>query len=69
MGESAVALWGMPGDGGSGPVEGYKFGTTEDYLTTSETRCSLRQDSNKEGRVNGHDLVKLTHLWLDACAP
>lgn len=57
----------MPGNGGSGPAEGYDFGETEDYLITPEVGCSLCQDLNNDGRIDFDDLVSLMYTWLDTC--
>jgi hypothetical protein len=58
---------GKRGNGGSGPVEGYEIGETEDYLITAEVTCPLCQDYNKDGTVNFDDLIALIYKWLDQC--
>ncbi|MEN6335349.1 MAG: LamG domain-containing protein [Phycisphaerales bacterium] len=58
---------GVLGNGGSGPIDGYEAGETEDYLITPEGTCSLCQDRNGDSKVDFNDLVELMQLWMDSC--
>ena len=58
---------GMVGDGGSGPVNGYQFGETEDYYFRPE--CPLPADLNSDGRVDGADFVIFGFEWLQTTCP
>jgi hypothetical protein len=58
---------GVLGNGGSGPIEGYEIGETEDYLITPDLACSLCEDRNGDGKVNFDDLIELMYQWLDHC--
>jgi hypothetical protein len=58
---------GVLGNGGSGPVEGYEIGETEDYLITPESACSLCQDRNGDSKIDFDDLIELMYLWMDCC--
>ena len=58
---------GVLGNGGSGPVEGYEIGETEDYLITPEGACSLCQDRNSDGKIDFDDLIELMYQWMDSC--
>ena len=59
---------GTPGNGGSGPADGYETGETEDYLIASETGCSLCKDYNEDGKIDFDDLIALMYEWLDCCS-
>ena len=59
---------GKQGNGGSGPVEGYDIGETEDYLITPEVRCLLCEDNNEDGKVDLDDLISLIYEWIDLCS-
>jgi len=56
-----------PGNGGSGPLDGYAIGETEDYLVEPESTCALCQDYNSDGQINFDDLIALIYKWLDCC--
>lgn len=58
---------GVLGNGGSGPVEGYEIGETEDYLITPEGTCSLCQDRNSDGKIDFDDLIDMMYQWMDHC--
>jgi len=56
-----------PGNGGSGPAEGYEIGETEDYLFVPESGCAFCQDLNDDGKIDFDDLIALIYLWIDCC--
>jgi hypothetical protein len=62
---------GQPGNAGSGPVEKYQIGETEDYYfiprTTGQGECPLCEDVNGDGTVNMEDLAAHVSLWLANC--
>jgi hypothetical protein len=58
---------GTPGNGGSGPAEGYDIGETEDYLIEPETGCALCEDLNDDGEIDFDDLIELIYDWIDCC--
>jgi hypothetical protein len=58
---------GVLGNGGSGPIDGYETGETEDYLIAPEGTCSLCQDRNDDGKIDFDDLIELMYLWMDCC--
>jgi len=58
---------GTLGNGGSGPVEGYEIGETEDYLITPQAVCSLCEDRTGDGKLNFDDLMDLMSAWLESC--
>jgi hypothetical protein len=59
---------GIPGNGGSGPAEGYAIGETEDYrIIPEQADCALCKDLNGDGRIDFDDLIELMYLWLDCC--
>ena len=58
---------GKVGGGGSGPLEKYVYGETEDYYFTPNTTFSVCEDFNGDGVINTQDLVALTAAWLANC--
>ena len=58
---------GVLGNGGSGPIDGYEIGETEDYLITPEGTCSLCQDRNSDGKIDFDDLIDMMYQWMDHC--
>jgi len=62
---------GVPGNAGSGPLEKYQIGETEDYYfipqTTDQGECPLCKDVNGDGRVDMEDLAAHVSLWLANC--
>ena len=62
---------GLQGNAGSGPIEKYLIGETEDYYfipqTTGQTECPLCEDVNGDGTINMEDLVAYVGLWLANC--
>ena len=58
---------GAPGNGGSGPPEGYEIGETEDYLILPELACTLCEDFNDDGVIDFDDLIAVMYQWLDNC--
>jgi hypothetical protein len=50
--------------GGSGPMGGYMFGETEDYLFVPDTSCWDCGDFDLSGQVDYFDLKVLTDNWL-----
>jgi len=59
------------GNAGSGPVEKYQIGETEDYRFFPEvpasTECPLCEDFNGDGVIDMDDLADLTAEWLANC--
>jgi len=62
---------GERGNAGSGPVEKYQFGETEDYRFIPEvpaaTDCPLCEDVNDDGVIDLDDLSDLIAEWLTTC--
>ena len=54
----------MLGNGGSGPVGGYQFGETEDYIFIPRTGRYPNPDINVDGTVNLLDFVVIAQWWL-----
>jgi len=55
------------GNGGSGPLEGYEIGETEDYYFAPDTTCSICEDLNGDGVVDVQDLILFVTEWLEEC--
>ena len=55
---------GLLGDGGSGPVNGYLYGETEDYIFNPNKTCNRSPDITCDGFVNMFDLAKMAASWL-----
>jgi hypothetical protein len=58
---------GKVGGGGSGPLDKYVYGETEDYYFTPEVSFSICEDFNGDGVINTQDLVAFTSAWLTTC--
>ena len=58
---------GKVGAGGSGPLEKYLFGETEDYYFAPDLSFNVCEDFNGDGVVNTQDLVAFTAAWLENC--
>ena len=62
---------GAQGNAGSGPLEKYQIGETEDYYfipeTAGQTECPLCEDVNGDGTININDLAAYVSLWLAHC--
>ncbi|HUV67733.1 MAG TPA: GEVED domain-containing protein [Sedimentisphaerales bacterium] len=58
---------GKKGAGGSGPLEKYLIGETEDYYFTPSLSFDVCQDFNGDGVINTQDLVDFTAAWLASC--
>ncbi len=62
---------GERGNAGSGPVEKYQFGETEDYRFIPEvpaaSDCPLCEDVNADGVIDLDDLSDLIAEWLTTC--
>ncbi len=58
---------GKVGGGGSGPLEKYLYGETEDYYFAPDVTFSVCEDFNGDGVINTQDLVALTAAWLASC--
>jgi len=58
---------GKVGAGGSGPLEKYLIGETEDYYFTPDLSFNVCEDFNGDGVVNTQDLVAFTAAWLEHC--
>jgi len=62
---------GTRGNAGSGPLEKYRIGETEDYYfipqTTNQTECPLCEDVNGDGTINMEDLAAYVGLWFANC--
>ena len=65
--KGGTAPEGKKGGGGSGPLEKYLFGETEDYYFTPTLTFNVCQDFNGDGTINTQDLVDLTAAWLGSC--
>lgn len=56
------------GNGGSGPVEKYLFGETEDYyVIPAQPVCCMCKDHDGDGDVDMDDLVYYSDMWLIEC--
>ena len=59
------------GNAGSGPVDKYEIGETEDYLlfpeVPSDPDCPLCEDVNGDGVIDMDDLADFTAKWLADC--
>ena len=55
---------GIIGNGGSGPVGGYLYGETEDYIFVPLTGINPSADLNLDGIVNMYDLAIMADQWL-----
>jgi hypothetical protein len=56
------------GNGGSGPVEKYLFGETEDYyVIPAQPLCCMCKDHDGDGDVDMDDLVYYSDMWLIEC--
>ena len=58
---------GKVGAGGSGPLEKYLFGETEDYYFAPDLNVNVCDDFNGDGVVNTQDLVASIAAWLENC--
>ncbi|MHC4118746.1 MAG: GEVED domain-containing protein [Planctomycetota bacterium] len=62
---------GQQGNAGSGPLEKYDIGETEDYYFIPEvpedTECPLCEDVNGDGKIDMDDLADFTAEWLAEC--
>jgi hypothetical protein len=58
---------GKKGGGGSGPLERYQIGETEDYYFIPDLSFNVCEDFNGDGVINTQDLVDLTAAWLENC--
>jgi len=58
---------GEVGNAGSGPMEKYQIGETEDYRFIPELDCSICKDHDGDGDIDMDDLVYYTAEWLDKC--
>jgi len=58
---------GKVGAGGSGPLEKYLIGETEDYYFAPDLSFNVCEDFNGDGVVNTQDLVDFTAAWLVNC--
>ena len=56
---------GMTGNGGSGPVAGYKYGETEDYYFVPTTSYLNIVDLNADGIVNLKDIGIIVNYYLE----
>lgn len=59
-----MQIWGA---GGCGPVSGYAFGETEDYLVIPDTSCTECADLNCDKFVNLADFAIFASQWLTTC--
>jgi hypothetical protein len=59
---------GGTGAAGSGPLNGYQYGETEDYYFAPNTSCVVCDDLNRDGTVDEFDLFSYMLNWLDNCA-
>jgi hypothetical protein len=58
---------GKKGGGGSGPLEKYQIGETEDYYFLPDISFNICEDHNGDGVINTEDLVAFTAAWLANC--
>jgi len=62
---------GEQGNAGSGPVEKYQIGETEDYRFVPDvpaaTECPLCEDLNGDGVIDMDDLADYVSKWLTTC--
>ncbi len=55
------------GLGGSGPINGYQIGETEDYIFVPDTNCEECADLNCDNFVNLFDFAIFASQWLTNC--
>ena len=58
---------GGSGSAGSGPLNGYNYGETEDYYFTPIPSCTICEDLNRDGTVDKLDLFDYMYEWLNNC--
>ena len=58
---------GYVGNGGSGPIDGYEFGETEDLYFIPDTTATICEDFDGDGDVDMDDLTTFVNDWLANC--
>ncbi len=58
---------GVVGNAGSGPMEKYQIGETEDYRFIPDTTCPICKDYDGDGVIDLDDLVFFTSEWMENC--